>query len=149
MRKVVLLFAALFLVGCSKGVDDIQMGMTHSELVKSVGEPVETVEGYIAEVLLNTSKITIEEAKEDKEHRVNTDPDVSQTISNIEQRIDNILEKTEGGAFPTAHYYEFGDDVVIVHMLDDKVAGIDELTYELVVESNSQWFKDNLTHTYP
>lgn len=138
MRKVILLFATLFLVGCSKGIDDIQMGMTHSELVKSVGEPVETVEGYIAEVLLNTSKIIIEEAREDAEHRVNTDTGVSQTISNIEQRIDNILEKTEGGAFPTTHYYDFGDDVVKVYMLDDKVAGIDELTHELIVESNSQ-----------
>ena len=138
MRKVVLLFAALFLVGCSKGVDDIQMGMTHSELVKSVGEPVETIEGYAAEVLLDTSKIIIEETREDAEHRVNTDPDVSRTLSNIEERIDNILEKTEGGAFPTAHYYEFGDDVVKVYMLDDKVAGIDELTHELFVESNSK-----------
>ena len=138
MRKVVLLFATLFLVGCSKGVDDIQMGMTQSELVKSVGEPVETVEGYIAEVFLNTSKIIIEEAREDTEYRVNTDPGVSQTISNIEERIDNILEKTEGGAFPTVHYYEFGDDVVNVYMLDDKGAGIDELTHELIVESNSK-----------
>lgn len=138
MKKVVLLFATLFLVGCSKGVNDIQMGMTHSELVKSVGEPAETVEGYVAEVLLNTSKIIIEEAKEDKEHRVNTYPTVSQAISNIEERIDNILEKTEGGAFPTAHYYDFGDDVVKVYMLDDKVAGIDDLTHELIVESNSK-----------
>ena len=138
MRKVVLLFATLFLVGCSKGFDDIQMGMTQSELVKSVGEPAETIEGYVAEVLLGTSKATIEEAKEDREHRANTDPGVSQTIRNIEERIDNILEKTEDGAFPTIHYYDFGDDVVMVYMLDDKVAGIDELTYELIVESNSK-----------
>lgn len=129
MRKVVLLFATLFLVGCSKGFDDIEIGMTTDEVVNILGEPDEVVPGFASEMIVDAKLDNHSFALSDKEHEINKDDELKGEVFDLMQRLETVESKVQNGGF--LELYSYSDELSLF-FIDNKLFAIDEVSYKLI-----------------
>jgi len=129
MRKFVLLFAALFLVGCSKGVDDLEIDMTTDEVVNIMGEPDEVVPGMVGEMIVDAKLSNHSFALSDKEHEINKDEELKGEVFDLMQRLETVGTKVQNGGF--LELYSYSDELSLF-FIDNKLFAIDEVSYKLI-----------------
>lgn len=129
MRKVILLFATLFLVGCSKGIDDLEIGMTTDEVVDIIGEPDEVVPGFASEMIVDAILDNHHFALSDKEHEINKDEELKGEVFDLMQRLETAESKVQNGGF--LEMYSYSDELSLF-FIDNKLFAIDEVSYKLI-----------------
>lgn len=129
MRKVALLFATLFLVGCSKGVDDLKIGVTTDEVVEILGEPDEVVPGMVGEMIVDAKLSNHSFALSYKEHEINKDEELKGEVFDLMQRLETVESKVQNGGF--LEMYSYSDELSLF-FIDNKLFAIDEVSYKLI-----------------
>lgn len=129
MRKVVLLFTTLFLVGCSKGIDDLEIGMTTDEVVDIMGEPDEVVPGWASEMIVDAQLSNHSFALSDKEHEINKDEELKGEAFDLMQRLETVESKVQNGGF--LELYSYSDELSLF-FIDNELFAIDEVSYKLI-----------------
>lgn len=129
MKKIVLLFATLFLVGCSKGFDDLEIGMTTDEVVDIMGEPDEVVPGFASEMIVDAILDNHHFALSDKEHEINKDEELKGEVFDLMQRLETVESKVQNGGF--LELYSYSDELSLF-FIDNKLFAIDEVSYKMI-----------------
>ena len=132
MRKVIILFATLFLVGCSKGIEDVKIGMSQEEVIKIIGEPDSIGNDYF-----NTQSVIARLndnyfwAIKDEENRFNNDEEFADKARNIMGKMENLETKYENGEYIESHLYRNEDGVSIYfYYVNDELFVIDDVHNE-------------------
>lgn len=132
MRKVIMLFATLFLVGCSKGIEDVKMGMSQEEVIDIIGEPDSIGNDYFStQSVITRLNDNYFWAIKDEENRFNNDEEFADKARNIMGKMENLETKYENGEYIESHLYRNEDDVPIYfYYVNDELFVINDVHNE-------------------